>query len=243
MSGRHTLLTSVALSALLVGAVAGPAAAAQTDAPPEPSLTVDLAADGDARLTLVSTYDLDDESEQAAFDDLRSNETARDAYEQRQTARWQSLAENTSARTDREMAVTNSSLTLSRTNATGVATYSVTWTGLAAAEDGLLTFGEPFASSDGLDRPLVVVFPAGYQVTSVSPGPANSSDGRLVYAADAELDGLSVVATSSTAPDGTPAPSPTATAAGTTGGSGPGFGAVGALAALAAAGLFAGRRD
>jgi len=242
MTGRHTLLTSVVLSALLVGAVAGPAGAAQTDAPPEPSWTVGLAADGDARVTLVSTYDLEDESEQAAFDELRSNETVRTAYAERQTARWQSVAANTSARTGREMSVDNASLSLSRTNATGVATFSVTWTKLAAAEDGMLTFGEPFASGEELDRPLIVEFPEGYQVTSVSPGPANSSDGRLVYAAGSDPDGLSVVANSVTAPTGTPAPSPTATQVGTSGGSGPGVGAVGALVALVAAGLLAGRR-
>jgi len=242
MTGRHTLLGSVVLSALLVGAVAGPAGAIQPDAPPEPSLTVDLAADGDARVTLVSTYDLEDESERAAFDDLRTNETARDAYAARQTARWEALAANTSDRTGREMGVSNSSLALSRANDTGVTTFSVTWTRLAAAEEGMLTFGEPFASTGALDRPLVVQFPEQYQVTSVSPGPANSSDGRLVYAAGAELDGLSVVARAATAPNGTPAPSPTVTPVGTTDGSGPGFGVLGALAALAGAGLLAGRR-
>ncbi|MDS0282549.1 DUF7345 domain-containing protein [Haloarcula onubensis] len=242
MTGRHTLLTSVVLGALLVGAAVGPAGATQTDAPPEPSLTVTLAPDGDAEVTLVSTYDLDDESEQAAFDDLRSNETVRDAYAARQTARWRSLANNTSARTDREMSVDNASLSLSRTNATGVVTYSLTWAGLAAADDGLLTFDEPFASSGSLDRQLAVVFPENYQVTSVSPGPTNSSRGRLVYAAGAELDGLGITARSTAAPTGTPAPSPTATPVGTTGGSGPGVGAVGAIAALAAAGLLVGRR-
>ncbi len=246
MRVRQTLLTSVVLAAVLVGAAVAPAGAAQTGDAPEESLTVDLAADGDAAVTVVSTFDLDEESEQAAFDELRSNETARDAYTARQTARWRSLANDTSERTGREMAVTNSSLSLARTNATGVATFSVTWEGLAAAEDGMLTFGEPFASTESLDRKLVVVVPERYQVTSVSPGPANSSDGRLVYAADADLDGLSVVATSTTAPTGTPAPSPTSTTGatgGTTGGSGPGFGVVGALAALAVAGLLAGRRE
>jgi len=242
MTGRHTLLSSVVLGALLVGAVVGPAGGAQTDAPPEPSLTVDLAADGDARVTLVSMYDLENESEHATFDDLNGNDTAREAYEARETAHWRSVANNTSARTGREMAVGNGSLALSRTNDTGVTTFSFTWAGLAAAENGMLTFGEPFASTGSLDRTLVVQFPAQYQVTSVSPGPANSSDGRLVYAPGTELDGLSVAASATTAPNGTPAPSPTATGVGTTTGSGPGFGALAAVVALAAAGLLVGRR-
>ena len=242
MQARHTLLTGVVLGALLVGATVAPAGAAQTDDPPEPSLTVDLAADGDARVTLVSTFDLADESAQAAFDELRTNETARSAYQARYTDRWSGAAGLTENRTGREMTVHNSSLTLSRTDSTGLATFSLTWEQLAAAEDGVLTLDEPFASGFEADRRVVVVLPERYQVTSVSPGPTNSSDGRLAYAADAELDGLSVVANSVMTADGTPAPSPTTTPAGTTGGSGPGLGVVGALAALIAVGVLSGRR-
>lgn len=242
MGSRHTLLTSVLLGALLVGAAVAPAGATQTDGAPEPSLTVDLAADGDARVTLVSTFDLDDESERAAFDKLRTNETARAAYEARQTDRWVAVAGATENRTGREMSVTNSSLSLSRTDSTGVATFSLSWEGLAAVENGMLTLDEPFASGFDPDRRFVVVLPESYELDSVSPGPANGSDGRLVYEADADLDGLSVVASSTRVTGGTPADSPTPTSLGTSGGNGPGFGIVGALAALAAAGLLAGRR-
>ncbi len=242
MRAQHTLLASVTLGALLVTAAVTPAGAARMDDAPEPSLTVDLAADGDARVTLLSTFDLDDGSERAAFDDLRTNETARNAYRARYTDRWASVASDTANRTGREMAVTNSSLALSRTDATGVASFSLTWEGLATAEDGVVTLDEPFASGFDSDRQLVVALPESYRLESVSPGPANSSDSRLVYAADAELDGLSVVASAAPAPHGTPAPSPTVTSVGTTSGNGPGIGAVGSLIALATAGLLAGRR-
>lgn len=242
MGTRHTLLTSVVLGALLVGAAVAPAGATQTTDAPAPSLTVDLADDGDARVTLVSTFDLDDGSERAAFDELRTNETARSAYEARQTDRWAAVANATANRTGREMAVENGSLSLSRTDSTGVATFSLTWAHLATVDDGMLTLDEPFASGFEPDRRFVVVLPERYELDSVSPGPTNSSDGRLVYEADAELNGLSVVASSTTASTGTPVDSPTPTAVGTSGGNGPGFGVVGALAALAAAGLLAGRR-
>ena len=242
METRHTLLTTVALSVLLVGAAVAPAGATQTTDASDPSLTVDLAADGDARVTLVSTFDLDDGSEQAAFDELRTNETARGAYEARQTDRWAAVANSTANRTGREMSVSNGSLSLSRTDSTGVATFSLTWAGLATVDNGMLTLDEPFASGFDPDRQFVVVLPERYELDSVSPGPTNSSDGRLVYEADAELDGLSVVASSTAVSDGTPVDSPTPSAVGTSAGSGPGFGVGGALAALAAAGLLAGRR-
>ena len=241
MVRRDTLLLSAVVAAVLVGAATMPVVGAQSGDQPEPSLTVALDADGDARVAVTYMYDLADESDQAAFDQLRTNETFRTAKEDGFTQDWQVIADNTENRTDRAMAVRNSSLALSRTNSTGVATFSLTWTGLAAAADGTLTLSEPFANGYTPDRPLVVVLPDGYQLTSVSPGPTNTTDGRLVYEAGSDLDGLSVVATSTTAPAGTPAPSPTSTTGGTTGGSGPGFGVVGALAALAAAGLLAGR--
>jgi PGF-CTERM protein len=248
MTGSHTLLMSVLLGALLVGAVVAPAGATQTEEAPGPSMTVDLAADGDARVTLVSTFDLDDESEQAAFEALQTNETARSAYEARQTDRWQAVADATANRTGREMTVTNSSLALSQSNTTGVATFSVTWEALAAAENGMLTLDEPFASGFSPDRRLVVVLPENYQLESISPGPSNTTDTGLVYDAGSDLNGFSMVATSTAGVNVTPDAASSATPVSdrtpvtTTGGSGPGFGAVGALAALAAAALLAGRR-
>jgi len=248
MRVRQTLLTSVVLAAVLVAAVAVPVGAAQTEAP-APSMTVELAADGDATVTLVSTFDLDDDSEQAAFEELRTNETARSAYEARRTDRWASVADSTENRTDREMAVANGSLNLSQSDATGVASFSVTWEGLAAAENGMLTLDEPFASGFVTDRQFVVVLPAEYRLESVSPGPSNSSDGRLVYDADSDLDGFSMAATTTTGTDVTPGselsvtPTSDRTPVTPTGGSGPGFGAVGALVALLAVALVARRRE
>lgn len=249
MRFSQTLLSSVVLAAVLVGAAVAPAAGAQTDGASEPSLTVDLETDGDARVTLVSTFDLDEESEQAAFEELQTNETARSVYEARQSDRWASVADSTENRTDREMAVTDGSLELSTSDSTGVATFSVTWEGLAAAEDGMLTLDEPFASGFEPDRQFVVVLPAEYQLDSVSPGPSNTTDGRVVYDADADLDGFSMVATSTAGPAVTPdgetstTPVSDRTPVTTTDGNGPGFGAVGALVALFATALLVRRRE
>lgn len=243
MVRRHTLLVSVVFVAVLVGGVATPAAATQTDDQPEPSLTVTVDGDGDARVAVVYTYDLTNGSRQAAFDDLRTNETAQAVFEDQFTDDWQSLATNTENRTGREMAVQNSSIAFSRTNSTGAVTVSLTWEGLAAAEDGMVTLSEPFANGYTPDRPLVVVLPDAYQLTSVSPGPTNASAGRLVYEAGSDLDGLSIVATTNAGANTTPDPSPTATPLGTSDGSGPGFGVVGAVVAVLAVALLARRRE
>jgi len=232
MRASNSLLTAVARTARLVGAAVAPAGATQTT---EPSMTVDLAADGDAEITVVSTFDLDSDDEQTAFDELRNNETAREAYTDRFGDRWSTVANSTETRTGREMAVSNASLELSRTGSTGIATFTIPWSGLADAQGETLPLSEPFASEFTVDRQFVVVLPDSYESTTASPEPASSTDGRLVYAAGTSLDGFSVVAASTeTATDG-----PAAT---TTGGSGPGFGAVGAVVALLAAAVFAYRR-
>lgn len=219
MHTGRTLLTGLALAVVLVSAAVTPAAATQSTTP---SLTVDLRADGDAEVTVVSTFDLDSDDEQAAFDELRSNETAREAYTARFADRWRAVAANTESQTGREMTVSDASLELDREGSTGVATFTVTWTDLAAVEGDTLTLSEPFASEFTPDRRFVVVLPDGYELTSSTP--AQSADSRLVYDAGASLDGFTVVAE---AADSTTA----------TGGSGPGFGVVAAIAGLLAAAL------
>jgi len=223
MTGPRSVLASLAVTALLIGAAVGPAAATQAVSP---SMTVDLATDGDAKVTVVSTFDLESDDQQAAFDELRNNETARAAYVDQFSNRWTGVAAATEARTGREMAISDASLKLSREVSTGVATFSVTWENLAAAEDGTLTLSEPFASEFTPDREFTVVLPDGYERASATPEPSSESDGRLVYETGASLDGFSVVAEES----------------GPTGGSGPGFGVAGALIALLAATLIAHRR-
>lgn len=223
MNGIRTTLASVAVTALLIGAAVGPAAATQTVSP---SMTVDLAADGDADVTVVSTFDLASDDQQAAFDELRDNETARTAYLDRFEDRWDGVVTATEARTGREMSISDASLELSREGSTGVATFTVTWENLAAVEDGTLSLSEPFASEFTPDRQFTVVLPEGYELSSATPEPATESDGRLVYEAGATLDGFSVVAEETEQ----------------TGGSGPGFGVAGALIALLAAALIAHRR-
>lgn len=224
MKRTRTVLTSLAVTALLVGAAVGPAAATQSVSP---SMTVDLAADGNAEITVVSTFDLESDDQQAAFDELQNNETARNAYLDRFSDRWTGVATATEARTDREMSISDTSLELSREGSTGVATFSVTWENLAAVEDGTLTLSEPFASEFTPDRQFTVVLPDGYELSSATPEPSSESDGRLVYAAGASFDGFSVVAEESEP----------------TGGSGPGFGIAGALISLLAVALIAHRRE
>lgn len=224
---KHILLT-VAVAGLLLVASATPAAAAT-----EPSMTVELADDGSAELSITATFDLDSDDERAAFDDLRNSETVREAYTDRFRDRWQALATATAESTGRQMAIQDVSLDLTRDGSTGAATITATWSGLAAVDDGRLTLTEPFASGYVADRPVTIVLPDGYNVASVQPEPSSDDDGTLTYDAGTAFDGFELVAEQS-AGDGTDAGT---NGEGTTGGNAPGFGVIAALAALAAAGL------
>ena len=241
MRAGRTLLTGLTLAVVLVSATVTPAAATQTTSP---SLTVDLRADGDAEVTVVSTFYLEGDDERAAFDALRNNETAREAYTARFADRWRAVAANTADETGRAMSVSDASLALTREGSTGVATVTITWTNLAAAEDGTVRLTEPFTSGFEPDRRVVVVLPEEYDLRRASGEPTSRSDGRIVYDTDARFDTFAVVADGPSVETETPlslsVDSPEGEST-TTGGSGPGFGVVAALAGALAAALL-GRR-
>lgn len=241
MNGIRTTLASVAVTALLIGAAVGPATATQAVLP---SITVDLATDGDADVTVVSTFDLDSDDERAAFDALRNNETARESYTARFEERWQAVADNTAARTGREMNVSDASLDLSREGSTGVATFTITWTNLAESADGTLRLSEPFDNGFEPDRRVVVVLPEEYDLRRASGEPTSRTEQRIVYDSGAAFEAFGVVADGPSVETETPlslsVDSPEGDST-TTGGSGPGFGVVAALAGALAAALL-GRR-
>jgi PGF-CTERM protein len=193
-------------------------------------MTVSLAADGSADIIVVSTFDLESDDEQSAFDTLQNNETARSAYTARFRDRWSAVANSTQRQTARQMAITDTSLDLSREGSTGVATLRVRWDSLATVADGTLTLSEPFASEFSPDRQFSVVLPDGYAVDTVDPEPMTQSSSQVTYDAGTSLSGFELVAQQQQ------------TDTQTTGDGGPGFGVIGALAALFAVGLLASRR-
>lgn len=235
MHAKRTGVVLAVTALVLVGSV-GPAAASH-----QPSFVVALDEGGDATVTVTYTYDLDDDAEQAAFEELRNNETAVAAFEDRARERFAAVAAASENRTGREMAIESATLELTREDQTGVVEVTVQWIGLAATTEDGLVLDEPFASGFEPDRQFVVVLPDGYEATDVTPSAGDSTDGRLTWAGDASLNDFEVVA--QTAASGTTdADTAEDTAPGTTAGDGPGFGLAGALVALLVASVLALRR-
>ncbi|QCC48233.1 DUF7345 domain-containing protein [Halobellus limi] len=216
--------------ALVVSVGVAPVTAQQSA--PEPALEIALHEDGSAAVTLVSTFDLTDDNESAAFEQLRDDEDARDRFRTAFAERMRSLAASAAEETGRTMSARDAELSLSTADRTGVVEMSVVWHGLAAVRDDRVVLTEPFASGFDPDRTLRVSAPEGYALTSVSPSPDGSDDERAVWAAGTDLDGFSVTAS----PEGEP------TATDTTGSEAPGFGIAIALGAFLAAALLLVRR-
>jgi PGF-CTERM protein len=239
MIDRTSVLPGI-LAVLVVTVAAGPAIGAAAATPhdsTEPAFVVDLDTEGDATVTLRLTYDLTDDEEKAAFEDLKNDEAARTDYRERYVSRLADVAANAENETGREMAVSDGAVELSTADDTGIVELSAEWTGLAAVTDGELVLTEPFASGFQPDHQFVVVAPDGYGLASSAVEPATTTDGAVVWDAGTDLSGFEVTFAESA--DTTHV----AASPGEPEDSAPGFGPVLALVALLAAALVAARRQ
>lgn len=252
---RRSGIVTVAVI-LLLGSVAGGVTGAATQALEDrqaqtgdvspPAFVVTVHENGSADVAVTYTFNLTDEGRQAAFQQLRDSETARQGFEDRFRQQLQTVASDAGNATGREMAVTAVDVGLETSGETGVVTVTATWEGLAATDGDSLTVTEPFASGFAPDRPFVVALD-GASVESVTPEPTQRTDERLTWAKHSDLSGFEMVATTPESPTATPADGGTATDGGdggdgdaetgdaTPGGGGPGFGVVGALLAVVGA--------
>lgn len=159
----------------------------------EPGFVVDVQADGDARMHVTYTYNLTDEERKQAFSDLQDSERSREYFRDEFESRLSAVAANASERVDRTMSVSNATIQLETIDDTGVVTVSISWHNLAGHDGDDLVVTEPFTSGFFPDRPFYVVLPANYTVSSVTPGPATSTDESLQWDAGTDLTGFELV--------------------------------------------------
>lgn len=186
---------------LLAAGLSAPASAMQsagTDIPlgtDDETVVVELTADGDARVTQVTPFDLTTDAEREAFDRLRANESAKARMLESYRTRMTAVAERTHDRTGREMAINDGDVALTTTSeeSTGFVRLSVTWTGLATTADDRVELRAPFDSGFTADVRFVVVAPDGYELETVTPQPTTTRDRVAVWSPDADLSGFSLV--------------------------------------------------
>lgn len=190
----------VLIVAMVVASFTVPATAQQAAGPDLPvgtdteTVVVELTADGDARVTLVTPFDLTTDAEREAFDRLRANDSATARLLDRYRTRITAVAERAADRTGREMAIGGGDIALTTTpdESTGFVHLSVTWTGLGTTADDRVELGAPFDSGFTSDARFVVVAPDGYELETVTPDPTTSRDRVAVWAPDTDLSGFSL---------------------------------------------------
>ncbi|GAA0310123.1 DUF7345 domain-containing protein [Halarchaeum salinum] len=239
----RSVLACITVSLLLVAAIpvlAGPVAAAdsgtnETSADSHSTtgaFVVDLQANGSATVTVELTYDLESDTEQAAFTDLKHNETLQQQARTNFAERMQQVAaaEN---QTDREMATKHARIAFQTANngSLGVISLSIHWRALAAVNGESLVLTEPFASGFEPDRPFVVTAPVGDVLVEATPPADSTNQGRAVWAANASLEGFQ--ATFAPTEMTTTGEQTESSAAGSSSGSSPGFGPSAVLITIA----------
>ncbi|MDR5657174.1 PGF-CTERM sorting domain-containing protein [Halodesulfurarchaeum sp. HSR-GB] len=205
-ANAHRVGTITLAITLVLSLGIGSSVVAAQEAPTEPSVVVDIEADGTGDLTLVHTRDLTSDAETQAFESISQNETTRAAVEARFADRMGALAGSISTAVDRDVTVSETSIDLATTQdgETGVIRLSATIEGLALVDGDRLVLTEPFASGFSADRPIVVHVPADYTVEEAQPTPDAQDGTTLEWAAGADVTDFELELTADSSATETP---------------------------------------
>ena len=173
--------------------VVGSSEAALDGEADEPMFHVDLDADGDAIVSMVSVYDLTAETDREAFESIQADDEAQTAALERFADRLEAVAAEIT--TDREMTVSEHAVDVRTTDEQGMVTLAVTWEGLAHVDDETLVVTEPFASEFESDRTLIVTGPDGSTLESASPEPSERGESHAVWEPGVVFQEFEVVVT------------------------------------------------
>ncbi|RDI72870.1 DUF7345 domain-containing protein [Halopelagius longus] len=246
LESRTTRALVVLLAvALVFGGVPNPASAQSTAtiagtqiAPDDVSLRVALQPDGTAEWEVEYRVRLDEENKTEAFESVRSDiEANESSYVSDFRSRMNATASTAENATGRSMTVQNVSVSTSRQQLPqeyGIITYSFTWTNFAAVEDGRIRAGDALAGFflDG-ETSLLMTWPEGYEVESVSPGPDDRRARSVVWNGPLDFGpGEPTLLLAESSPAGSPSPSETPTTGGDGASSQNDFALLGALGLL-----------
>lgn len=199
MRHRQTQLLVLGAVALLVGAAIAPAMATATehDDGDQSAFVVETEANGDATVSLTLTYDLSEERDEAAFEEVRENSTVlADRFDERLSR----IADRTSNETDREMTVSDANSEVTTADGLGTVELSVSWSNLAAVDGETLVVTEPFSSGFQPDRTFVLTAPDGYAVTETTVPADEAGTATAEWEPGTDLSGFSATVSPSEDP-------------------------------------------
>jgi len=220
---RRTLavLAAVVLCLSLGVGVGG----AAHEEPDRSVLGIELAADGDATVYYVDSYDLGNGSERAIFEAYADNETRRTAFRETAVAELEAAAADGSEAAAWEMRIRNATVRTYEQNGYGRVEVRADWENLAYADARRVIVVQPFRSGYELDRKIAIHGPDEYRRNRTAPPPSRAQrNSVLLNPSTADFSGFFVEFVD---PDATPTATATATATESAGGGGSGgFGTV-----------------
>ncbi len=192
---------TIPLFLVLVCLLAAGAPTVSGQLPTSTAYTIALEQDGDATVTLTYAFDLDTAADAAAFDDLETDQPARESLATEFQTEMDAVAQRTATRTNRSMAVRNATTVFERTETSGQVRVRAEWTGLGCVE-GMgerererkrIVLSAPFSEQFTPDGTFRVIAPPGYAITSATPDPAQYDDNTATWDSNTTLTNFTVV--------------------------------------------------
>lgn len=169
------ILALVVVVGLAVALGAGVGAAAHEEPDRDEILGIELAADGDATVYYIESYNLSNESERAEFEEWEANETRQQRHRDEIVAGLEDAAASGRDRTELDMRIEDPEVETSERGGYGRVTVTVQWRSLAFADEERVVVTEPFQGGYEPDVDRVAMHgPPEYRRGTTRPGPARA---------------------------------------------------------------------
>lgn len=169
------ILALVVVLGLAAALGAGVGTAAHDEPDRHQIVGIELAADGDATVYYVESYNLSNESERAEFEEFQDNETKRQQLREETVTGFEEAAAGGRERTELDMRIEDPAIETYEQDGHGRVAVSVQWRNLAFADEERVVVTEPFAGGYTPDVNRVAMHgPPEYQRGTTQPEPARA---------------------------------------------------------------------
>lgn len=203
-------LAVLAAVVLCLSLSAGVAAAAHEE-PTRTVLGIELGPQGDATVTYVTSYNLSNETQRAAYESYADNESRQAAFREDAVAELEAAAETGSEATGWEMAIRNASVRTYEADDYGRVEVRADWEALAYYDERRVIVAQPFRSGYRPDRDVAIHGPEDYRRNRTAPQPLRARrNSVLVKTGTSDFSGFFMEFVDPDAPTETPTASATA---------------------------------
>jgi hypothetical protein len=171
------------VAAVLCGALLAGVASAAHEERERTILGIELAADGNATVHFVNSYDLEDDDERATFEAYADNETRRGAFRADAVAELESAAATGSRKAAWQMRIHNVSIRTYEQEGFGRVEVRAEWENLAYADDRRVIVVQPFRAGYNPSRLVAIHGPAGYERNRTAPTPIRARQNSVLLSA------------------------------------------------------------